>query len=309
MKRLILLAATALIIVSCDIALFDEKLSLDDNPFIFPIVIESGKEGDDTLDFIVISDAHLNRELRDSNIWRNTDNFLLFIEESDVDAVLLLGDMIDDAVDIDYESMHSFLSLMKERLDDGTPIIYTLGNHDANKGSSVEAWEKEFGQGSMEAYRISDTMIYKLNSSFRIFGHDQLKALEDAMRNNRAGYNIILTHVPLGAKGLDQSLFEFTIADIDERNALLKIIDENGSTLTFSGHHHKGAVLNSWSDRHKEHIFSAFHKRDLFGLESEGYYFLVRLNQQNGDVSILGFQIDNANPEIDNPDIEVNLHI
>ena len=187
MKRLILLAATALIIVSCDIALFDEKLSLDDNPFISPIVIESGKDGNDTLDFIVISDAHLNRELRDSNIWRNTDNFLIFIEESDVDAVLLLGDMIDDAVDIDYESMHSFLSLMKERLDDGTPIIYTLGNHDANKGSSVEAWEKEFGQGSMEAYRISDTMIYKLNSSFRIFGHDQLKALEDAMRNNRAG--------------------------------------------------------------------------------------------------------------------------
>lgn len=36
MKRLILLAATALIIVSCDIALFDEKLSLDDNPFISP---------------------------------------------------------------------------------------------------------------------------------------------------------------------------------------------------------------------------------------------------------------------------------
>lgn len=217
--------------------------------------------------------------------------------------------MIDDAVDIDYESMHSFLSLMKERLDDGTPIIYTLGNHDANKGSSVEAWEKEFGQGSMEAYRISDTMIYKLNSSFRIFGHDQLRALEDAMRNNRAGYNIILTHVPLGAKGLDQSLFEFTIADIDERNALLKIIDENGSTLTFSGHHHKGAVLNSWSERHKEYIFSAFHKRDLFGLESEGYYFLVRLNQQNGDVSIQGFQIDNTNPEIDNPDIEVNFRI
>ena len=310
MIKLLITVFLSIILSSCDIALFDEKLSLDENPFINPMVLKTEKDGDDTLNFLVMTDAHINREYRDSNVWRNNENLFLFLENNkDIDAILMLGDMIDDAVDMDYEGMHEFLSDINGIRRYETPIIYTLGNHDANKGSSVKTWENEFGTKAMESYRIADTMIYKLNSSFRLFGHDQIAALREAMKENDAKYSFIITHVPLGSKGLDQSLFEFTIADINERNAILKVIDENGSALTLSGHHHKGGVLNSWSGSHKEYIFSAFHKRDLMGLESPGLYYLVSLDQDSGMVTVKGFLIDNINPDIANPDLQLSFFI
>ena len=144
---------------------------------------------------------------------------------------------------------------------------------------------------------------------YRLVPSDQIEALREAMKENDAKYSLIITHVPLGSKGLDQSLFEFTIADINERNAILKVIDENGSALTLSGHHHKGGVLNSWSGSHKEYIFSAFHKRDLMGLESPGLYYLVSLDQDSGMVTVKGFLIDNINPDIANPDLRLSFFI
>ena len=230
--RKILLLLLITMLISCDIAIFDEKLSLNgENPFLNPTEITRDADEDDTLSFIVLTDAHLNREYRDSGIHRNEDNLFYFLDQNkdDIDAILLLGDMIDDGVEMDYERMHVFLDDLRSHTRKDIQIIYALGNHEPNKGSTEEDWEKEFDISSMEAFIIEDTMIYKLNSAYRIFGSDQINALKYAMRENSekygTRYNFVITHVPLGAKGLNQRQVVWTHA---VRNAIMPVVTVMG---------------------------------------------------------------------------------
>lgn len=300
--RHLIIFMTILLFSSCDFALFDKVLNLNENPFIRPEEI-SANDGDDKINLLIVSDAHFNREYRDSGVEREDGNFFYFIgqNESNIDAILFLGDMLDDAVKMDIETLKLFIDEIEEALP-GKEIIYAIGNHDINKGMSVKQWEKEFGQSQMDSYRIEDTVIYKLNSAYRLFGHDQLKALADAVKINNAKYNLFISHIPLGSKGADQSVFEFTIGNINERNAMLKIAAESNGAFTLSAHHHKGNVLNEWAKNHKEYIFPAFHKRDLMNLESEGMYHLLTLDQITGEITIRSYLIHNTSPDLNSPD-------
>lgn len=300
--RHLIIFMTILLFSSCDFALFDKVLNLNENPFIRPEEI-SANDGDDKINLLIVSDAHFNREYRDSGVEREDGNFFYFIgqNESNIDAILFLGDMLDDAVKMDIETLNIFIDEIEEALS-GKEIIYAIGNHDINKGMSVKQWEKEFGQSQMDSYRIEDTVIYKLNSAYRLFGHDQLKALADAVKINNAKYNLFISHIPLGSKGADQSVFEFTIGNINERNAMLKIAAESNGAFTLSAHHHKGNVLNEWAENHKEYIFPAFHKRDLMNLESEGMYHLLTLDQRTGEITIRSYLIHNTSHDLNSPD-------
>lgn len=300
--RHLIILMTILLFSSCDFALFDKVLNLNENPFISPVEIPE-KDGADEINLLIVSDAHFNREYRDSGVEREDGNFFNFIEhnESKIDAILFLGDMLDDAVKMDIETLKFFIAKIKDALL-GKEIIYAIGNHDINKGMSVKQWEKEFGQSQMDSYRIGDTVIYKLNSAYRLFGHDQLKALSDAVKINNARYNLFISHIPLGSKGADQSVFEFTIGNINERNAMLKIAAESNGAFTLSAHHHKGNVLNEWAENHKEYIFPAFHKRDLMNLESEGMYHLLTLDQRTGEITIRSYLIHNTSHDLNSPD-------
>ena len=300
--RHLIIFMTILLFSSCDFALFDKVLNLNENPFIRPEEI-SANDGDDEINLLIVSDAHFNREYRDSGVEREDGNFFYFIgqNESNIDAILFLGDMLDDAVKMDIETLNLFIEEIEEALS-GKEIIYAIGNHDINKGMSVKQWEKEFGQSQMDSYRIGDTVIYKLNSAYRLFGHDQIKALSDAVKINNAKYNLFISHIPLGSKGADQSVFEFTIGNINERNAMLKIAAESNGAFTLSAHHHKGNVLNEWAENHKEYIFPAFHKRDLMNLESEGMYHLLTLDQRTGEITIRSYLIHNTSPDLNSPD-------
>lgn len=300
--RHLIILMTILLFSSCDFALFDKVLNLNENPFISPVEIPE-KDGADEINLLIVSDAHFNREYRDSGVEREDGNFFNFIEhnESKIDAILFLGDMLDDAVKMDIETLNIFIDEIEKALP-GKEIIYAIGNHDINKGMSVKQWEKEFGQDQMDSYRIGDTVIYKLNSAYRLFGHDQLKALADAVKINNARYNLFISHIPLGSKGADQSVFEFTIGNINERNAMLKIAAESNGAFTLSAHHHKGNVLNEWAENHKEYIFPAFHKRDLMNLESEGMYHLLTLDQITGEITIRSYLIHNTSHDLNSPD-------
>lgn len=298
--RHLIILMTILLFSSCDFALFDKVLNLNENPFISPEEIP-GKDVDAEINLLIVSDAHFNREYRDSGVEREDGNFFYFIKQYKIDAILFLGDMLDDAVKMDIETLKLFIAKIEKALPD-KEIIYAIGNHDINKGMSVKQWEKEFGQNQMDSYRIGDTVIYKLNSAYRLFGHDQLKALSDAVKINNAKYNLFISHIPLGSKGADQSVFEFTIGNINERNAMLKIAAESNGAFTLSAHHHKGNVLNEWAENHKEYIFPAFHKRDLMDLESEGMYHLLTLDQSTGEITIRSYLIHNTSPDLNSPD-------
>lgn len=295
MRRLLLLLALLPLLASCDFAFHWDVIELDENPFDPPQEIASGKGPSDRLSFAVISDVHLNKELSEEGVYRNDSVFLSFLETEDPDAVFILGDLVEDGIERDYREAGLFLD--KVRSAAGCPVIYTLGNHDIG-GSDLATWSAEFGLSATEAFTIADTVIYKLNSAYRLFGQSQLSYLSQAIGDDGAAYHIILSHIPLGSKGLNQSLFEFTIADIDERNALLDILSGSGRNLILSGHVHSIEVMNDWDDDLKEFIFSAYHRKDLPFFGARGTFYLLELDQATGRVEIKGYGIDNADSAV-----------
>ncbi len=313
MKRKIIFTVIAVMLMalSCEIQFYD-RLQLEENPFSDPLDIERVTVGD-SLRFLVLSDAHLNRELRDSGVHRNDENMLSFLSKhkDEIDAVLLLGDMMDEGSEEDAEVFRALLDRIKAVKD--FPLISIAGNHDYNS-IDKEDYEKilegyDKCPSTIGAYRISDTAIYKIDSAKRILGRDQLKYLEEAIEKSDAKYSIVLSHVPMSLSGAIQSHFQFVLSDVNERNELISILHDKRA-LYFAAHHHIGDVLNSYSESFKEYVFPAYHKKDLlWGLESEGYYHIAELNEKTGRLRILSFQIDNTDPDISAPDKQRSLSI
>lgn len=314
MKK-IFIAIIALLLFSCDFSYFEDRLSLSENPFTEPKEI-SEAVSDEKLCCLVLTDAHYNRELRDNGITRNEENLFKFLDGyKNLDAVFFLGDMIDDAKESDYERLKEFINDLKEHINkEEVKIISAPGNHDYNKGSNKDEWNREFegyvfDSTNMGAYEIGDVMIYKLDSAYRMLGRDQLDALAEAVEKNSAKYNLIISHVPISLKGFDQGLFEFVLTDVNEKGKLLKILKDERA-IYLSGHHHKGDVLNKYSPSFYEYVFPAFHKKDdALNLESKGYYHIIELNKEDGILDIYSFLIDNENASITTADKHKTLSL
>lgn len=307
----------ALLLCSCDMGFL--KLSLPQtgpNPFSSPTPIYDGDEPDEvknggTIRFIALSDAHFGRLGADSNISYGTDNFYSFLKNMNkrIDFFAFTGDMMDTFSERNAEELHDFCfeieNIAKENGNINAKGIYVVGNHDY-VNSDPETWVGEFdtddffpAHALLGSYSIGSVAIYKTNSSYRVFGGVQLNDLSFAMKASNAKYNLILNHVPLAADTFDQSLFEFVIADANERNMMLKILSSHKPSLMLSGHHHKGNILNTWSSSVHEMILAAYHRRDIImDLESKGCWYVVEIGQGSGEVTIEGYRID----DISKPD-------
>lgn len=319
MRRTHLLIAflSLMILCSCEIGFL--KISLPDtgeNPFMDPIgIYEEGNTPDEIsnggeIRFVALSDAHFGRKGVDSNVSYNNKNFLTFLENAGrIDFFAFTGDMMDTFTKENVGALSQFVSDIRATAQKNTGInpkaVYVPGNHDFVK-SSPDAWKEAFeedsffpGHGTMASYRIGNIAIYKTDSAYRVFGGAQLSYLDEAMSASDARYNLVLNHVPLGADTIDQTLFEFVIADADERNMMLRILSVHRPSFVLSGHHHKGNILNTWSDSVHELILAAYHRRDMFmDLESKGYWYLVTIDQSTGKVTVEGYRMD----DIEKPD-------
>lgn len=311
MKKFLLLLLTSIMLSSCDFAFYSDYLSMDVNTFLNEIDIQE-EGGDNMLRFLVLSDAHYNRELRDDGIIRDEENLFAYLDEdNDIDAVFFLGDMIDDAIPEDYEALAGFIGRLRTHIGDEVEIISAPGNHDYNKGSDSAEWTESFknlvfDSGNTGAYRISDTVIYKLDSAYRLLGRDQLNHLETALESTDATYKLILCHVPINLDHADQGLFQFVLADNNERGRLIRMFSSENA-LYLAGHHHKGGVLSSFSESFHEYVFPAFHRKDLlWGLESRGYYHILTLNEDTGEVVIKSYQIQDESLE---PERMINISL
>lgn len=305
MKKSILFLLAFAMLCSCDFAFYSDYLGMDTNPFIDEIDLREGEVADDDhmLRFLVLTDAHYNREMRDDGIIRNEEYLFTYLDaDKDIDAVFFLGDMIDDAVPEDYEALAGFMGRLRTHIGDDVEIISVPGNHDYNKGSDSAEWTEAFkdlvfDSGGTGAYRISDTVIYKLDSAYRLLGRDQLDYLEAAQESTDATYKLLLSHVPINLDHADQGLFQFVLADNNERGRLMRMFS-NESALYLAGHHHKGDVLSSFSDSFHSYVFPAFHRKDLlWGLESRGYYHILTLNEDTGEVVVKSYQIQDESFE------------
>ena len=126
---------------------------------------------------------------------------------------------------------------------------------------------------------------------------DQLDHLATALESTDATYKLILSHVPINLDHADQGLFQFVLADNNERGRLIRMFSSENA-LYLAGHHHKGDVLSSFSESFHEYVFPAFHRKDLlWGLESRGYYHILTLNEDTGEVVIKSYQIQDESLE------------
>lgn len=271
---------------------------------------------DGNYNFIVLADPHFGRSNTDSSSITVTDAFLASyknqVAENDIDAILILGDAMDTFIESDKQDFIDFLSKidslngeLRESGNSAPKVIFIPGNHDLTKGSVEEFVsffhdrnEDELAESLMlshsdtGSFRIgSDLTIYMTNSAYRMFGLDQLKELEEAMRNDNARFKMILSHVPLAADKFDQSIFNFILASSEERNTVIRLMTQYGPSFMLSAHHHVGEILNDYNGQAKEFIFAALNRKEsaLYD-ESEGVWYLLNVDMSSEDYTTVSMR-------------------
>ena len=275
----------------------------------------------------VLTDVHVGRENNDPGVIRNHQNFYDFYKNINSASnggedipVFLLGDICDTGKKGYYDLVNTFIKeIRSQRLDEEgksidkypMPIIYIPGNHEF-MDSDYETWKMYFGDRQDEglytlgSYSLGDILIESTNNAYRIYTKEQLDAIEYNLKqyDKDYTYKFFLGHIPLASEKIDQSLFWYVMADADERNEMLYLMNQYGPSFNLVGHLHEGAQFNEYAPDVKEFIFSSFHKREI-NRDKGGYWHIVDIAQTDdadgsvaGDVTIYAFDIDNKDADI-----------
>lgn len=315
--RIIAIAITLILLSSCTFPGFIVK-NYEENPFLeaYELTSPAGSEkvaeanrkkiDADEVSFIAITDVHIHREKDTSGIVRYDENFFSYAKSKNYDFMVNLGDLTDDGI---YDSeTESFIKKSIEATDNGW-LLYCIGNHDRRIMDSP-MWKDGVlytqdgdslnltGFASMARYTYGDILsIYQLDNSMRTFGKQQLIWLEEALKIDKGKYKIFIVHeVATTGGAMDQSLFLFGLGDIDERNRLYRIMTEYDVGLVLSGHHHIGNIEYHMTDTLGEMNLAAYHRRKTSPIEyeSDGFWYDITLNAQNGTVEIDAYNAEDS---------------
>ena len=283
---LILLFALSLVMLtlsSCRLDIMTDIMDgYDSNPFLDRKPMDSARQGDDEITFLLFSDAHLNRKDEDSWAEDNTPYLKTFLCENkdDYDFVISLGD-IEDAGDINAPELHEFLSFFKEN---GITYLSALGNHELQGFHERSEWNELYASyglfGTIGCYTYGDLSIYVTDSTKRIYGRQQLSWLEEALECDESRYKIMITHVNTYSGGtFDSSLLFFGTADIAERNEIYRLMTRYGVSVLFNGHFHTGNIRSNHSTYVSEFNAAALHSRELIkGWYTPGYFYTCTID-------------------------------
>ena len=283
---LILLFALSLVMLtlsSCRLDIMTDIMDgYDSNPFLDRKPLDSARQGDDEITFLLFSDAHLNRKDEDSWAEDNTPYLKTFLCENkdDYDFVISLGD-IEDAGDINAPELHEFLSFFKEN---GITYLSALGNHELQGFHERSEWNELYASyglfGTIGCYTYGDLSIYVTDSTKRIYGRQQLSWLEEALECDESRYKIMITHVNTYSGGtFDSSLLFFGTADIAERNEIYRMMTKYGVSVLFNGHFHTGNIRSNHSTYVSEFNAAALHSRELIkGWYTPGYFYTCTID-------------------------------
>ena len=283
---LILLFALSLVMLtlsSCRLDIMTDIMDgYDSNPFLDRKPLDTARQGDDEITFLLFSDAHLNRKDEDSWAEDNTPYLKDFLCENgnDYDFVISLGD-IEDAGDINAPELHEFLKFFKEN---GITYLSALGNHELQSFHERSEWNalyESYGLfGTVGCYTYGDLSIYVTDSTKRIYGRQQLSWLEEALECDESRYKIMITHVNTYSGGtFDSSLLFFGTADIAERNEIYRLMTKYGVSVLFNGHFHTGNIRSNHSTYVSEFNAAALHSRELIkGWYTPGYFYTCTID-------------------------------
>ena len=283
---LILLFALSLVMLtlsSCRLDIMTDIMDgYDSNPFLDRKPLDTARQCDDEITFLLFSDAHLNRKDEDSWAEDNTPYLKDFLCENgnDYDFVISLGD-IEDAGDINAPELHEFLKFFKEN---GITYLSALGNHELQSFHERSEWNalyESYGLfGTVGCYTYGDLSIYVTDSTKRIYGRQQLSWLEEALECDESCYKIMITHVNTYSGGtFDSSLLFFGTADIAERNEIYRLMTKYGVSVLFNGHFHTGNIRSNHSTYVSEFNAAALHSRELIkGWYTPGYFYTCTID-------------------------------
>ena len=324
--RSLLLSFILLLLISCEIVFPDAITNhINTNPFVSSYDISKPSQDASRIDigsesnvqekklrFVAITDVHIGREKEDDGIEFFNDNFFSYLDSNKPPFVLCLGDLSDNGV---YTpELKDFVDNVVSRTRNNW-FVYCIGNHERHIFDSDKwydgdvhdlGWDVKLFSGTMARYCYGNILsIYKMDNSMRIFGQKQLLYLEEAFKQDRAMYKIIVAHDNITSGGVfDQSLVITGFADIQERNHFYRIMDKYGVSLVLTGHHHKGNIEYKLSNDLAELNLAAYHKRSTFlDYESEGYFYECILDIESGVMTINGYLAEDTKDVSRNPDI------
>ena len=252
--------------------------------------------------FVMFADPHIGRS--DSGVTEHTEEFLRFLDDNPgaFQFAVCLGDLIDNG-DIYSNEGEAFIEAVGERTKGN--FIYVLGNHDIHSHSGAE-WDEQFhvlvspdkAVTRMMRYSYGGVSFYKLDNSTRVMGKEQLRWLEDALKKDPNSYRIFLAHEVVTTGGeLDQTLFLFGMEAGESMN-LYRIMRDNGVSMIFTGHHHKGNITYEFDD-FSEFNAAALHERttSFSEFESRGYWYTVNINPDTEKLTLTTYVVtDDAVP-------------
>ena len=250
--------------------------------------------GPESFSFALMTDPHIGRT--DSGVTEHGEEFLKFLgsdTETRYDFVVCLVDLTDTG-DIYASSVEKFIDDARKRTELNN-FIYVIGNHDVRTQSKA-AWDEQFSVltpghdvSRMMRYSYKGVSIYKLDNSSRIFGKEQLRMLEEALRHDPNKYRIFLAHEVVTTGGeLDQTLAIFG-SEAGELLRLYRIMRDYGVSMIFTGHHHKGNIIYE-GDYFAEFNAAALHTRSG-SFESDGYAYSVDVDPISETIKVTAYVV------------------
>lgn len=298
--KIFVLFTIIIFFASCSLndVLYDRVLaSSKENPFLNNVYTILESDATDKLEFALVTDVHLQREEHVSGIKRYDDNFESFLSEKEggYTALLSLGDLVDEQYPIN-DKVSSFISRFSKYCSN--LFIATVGNHDLHIATPTQ-WENSspdipvvtYFAKRMGVVKCGEVSIYITDNAKRIFGHQQLEYLEEALKKDTNKIKIVLAHENVMSGGvIDQSLILYGNADIYERSNFARILEENNVSLVLSGHTHKGNAIYKFNKRTYEMNLCAYHGRDMdIELESKGNWYTISFDTSTKEIVIKNF--------------------
>lgn len=195
--------------------------------------------------FVILGDGYRGKEAASTEVLRTLLSRIKLLSPQP-DFIFTLGDMIDGRSDVSKE-----LEVWKSVIGEFYPISMfypVIGNHEDNERLFSNAFP-HLPDGQLAGYRktayffdYKEARFIVLNSirtgktgSYSVDAK-QRQWLEEVLSGSTRKYHFVMLHIPAFPVG---SHYGCSLdADVEERNALWKILDNHKVTAVFAGHEH-----------------------------------------------------------------------
>ncbi|WP_320130201.1 metallophosphoesterase [uncultured Sphaerochaeta sp.] len=251
--------------------------------------------------FLLMTDQHFTRQ--DTGVWYAQDTFFSWLQTYQettagqdarhLDLMLSLGDVTEDSREIEFSQYSQFLAKLKTY---GIETHSIKGNHDIrSKEESNNYWDTYVQEPLFQAFSYHGVSFYLLDTSCRTLGITQREKLERALAKDGQP-KIFLTHMPLYGK---PTLLYYCLPDTQEREEILRIMNQYSVGLYISGHHHQGDITYRFTDTLSEFVAGAFNGRTSLVETTLPRWYICSFDASTSVISITRYAVHKSTLSVD----------